>query len=235
MRTAVFDGVEVTTDNEKDCKNYFSIKNLLKSQGGEEFKISFDYTYTNFYSCIKDSYLNDVTTVDAVVQVGDLVGETYIDPQTRIKYTVYKNSLISISTGNGDNDTISFGNLVIKDTTSAISGDDAPYIVSRVVLTDDPEYCSVEDFVKLFETFYANRYVYGSDFALFLFNKMGIKKKNSSFICINLKMDKIYFGSTYGGFYVKTEMSQINRYYNIGEVSHYNLRDSDNCYVKFSI
>lgn len=228
MRT-IIDSNEVETNNERNCNNYFSIKNLLKSQGREEFKISFGYT--RFDSCINDTYLTDVTAVIAVIRVGACVGET-IDSKAGIKYTVYKDSLISISTGNEDNDTLLFGNLAIRDTTSAISNDYATSIVSRIVLTDDPDYCSVEDFVKLFETFYEDRYVYGSDFALFLFNKIGIKKKNSSFICINLNMDKMYYGDNYCDcVYVRTEMSQINRYCNIDEVTHYNLDDGDSSYI----
>lgn len=225
MKT-IIDGNEIITNNEMDCKNYFSIKDLLKSQGGEEFKISF--SCTSFDCCGNDEYLTDVNIVDAVIRIGDRVGETYIDSKNGIKYTVYKNSLISISTGNEDSNTLLFGNLAIRDTTSAISDDYSLSIVSKVVLTDDPEYCSVKDFVKLFETFIAERYVYGSDFAPFLFNKIGIKKKGSSFICINLKIDK---NTDYGIIYVSTEMSQINRYCNIDEVTHYNLKDGDKCSI----
>lgn len=223
------DSNEIDTNNERNCNNYFSIKNLLKSQGGEEFKISFGYT--RFDSCINDNYLTDVTAVIAVIRVGTCVEET-IDSKAGIKYTVYKNSLISISTGNEDNDTILFGNLAIRDTTSDISNDNVSAITSKIVLTDDPDYCSVEDFVKLFETFYEDRYTYGFDFKTFLFQETDIKKKNSSFICIGLYIEKMYYGDNYCDcVYVRTEMSQINRYCNIDEVTHYNLDDGDSSYI----
>lgn len=213
----IFDNNKIMANNERECNNYFSIKSLLKSQGREDFKISFGCT--SFDCTINDNYLTDVTVVNAVIRVGDRVGKTYVD-SNGIKYTVYKNSLISINTGNGDNDTLLFGNLAIRDTTSAINDDNIIAISSKIVLTDDPKYCSVEDFVKLFEAFYADRYRYGSDFEIFLFQETDIKKKNSSFICINLYIEKID-----SSIYVRTEMSQINRYCNIDKATHYNLEE----------
>ena len=226
MSTIILNDKEIVTNNERDCKNYFSIKDLLKSQGGKEFKISF--SYTSFDCCGNDEYLTDVNIVDAVIRVGDCVEETYIDSKTGTKYTVFKNSLISISTGNEDSNTLLFGNLAIRDTTSAIS-DSNSVIITRIVITDDPKYCSIEDFVKLFDIFYKERYKYGNDFADFLLNETDVKKKNSSFICIKFSMGKVYYSPT---IFTKTEMFQINRYCNVDKVAHYNLKDDeDDCYI----
>lgn len=226
MSTIILNDKEIITNNERDCRNYFSIKDLLKSQGGEEFNISF--SCINYDCEDSDEYLSDVNIVDAVIQVGDRVEETYIDSKTGVKYTVFKNSLISISTGNEDSNTLLFGNLAIRDTTSAIS-DSNSTIVTRIVITDDSKYCSIKDFVKLFDTFYEERYKYGSNFADFLFNETDIEKKNSSFICIKFSIGKVYYSPT---IFTKTEMFQINMYCNVDKVAHYNLKDDeDDCYI----